>query len=184
MKKYLIVALLVAGVALAASSAFADDENDSGKPKVGKGELKKLERLGERLENFELPEVESHKPHPSSLFVGPQGQVRIISGELVSLGNVTPTVDGVKVWGLSLKVNMGNARFTPAGTTHSSLQIGDKVNVKGTMDQSTGEIQASIVHALSARGRLTGDLLSQIRKLIEKIRELQQKAGLPLTPLP
>ena len=184
MKKYLIAVLLIVGVALAASSAFALNENENGTPSGKKGDLKKLEKAVERLENFELPEVESTKPHPSSLFVGPQGQVRIISGELISLGNTTPTIDGVKVWGLKLEVNMANARFTPAGATHSSLQIGDKVNVKGTIDQTTGKIQASIVHALSARGRLSDDLSSQIRKLIEKIRELQQKAGLPLTPLP
>ena len=184
MKKYLLIALLLVGVTFVASSVFARDEGNNDKPKVGKGETRKLENLSERIENFELPDVESPKQHPSSLFIGPQGQTRIINGELTTLGNTTPAMDGVKVWGISLKVNMGNARFTPAGTTRSSLQVGDKVNIKGTIDQASGEIQASIVHALSARNRLTDDLLGQITKLIEKIRELQQKAGLPLTPLP
>jgi hypothetical protein len=99
------------------------------------------------------------------------------------VGSSTPAIDGVRVWGISLNVNVTNARFSPAGTTASSLKAGDKVNIKGTVD-SSGIITASIVHLVSAPQQNISEMHARIIELIKKIRELQQKFGLPLTPLP
>jgi len=189
MKKslFLFVAFILA-VLVTVSTVLAEDddsteEKDAGK-KLEKAEAK-FERALDRLERFELPEVESQKEHPASLFIGPQGQTRIIRGEITSLsGTSTPALDEVKVWGLLLKVDMTEANFIPSGTSKESLKVGDKVSIKGTMDQATGVIKASTVHSISTRKRMADDLLGQITKLIERVRELQQKAGLPLTPLP
>jgi hypothetical protein len=180
MKKNLfLVIALVAGVvafsAFAATKIQANSNNNA---------IKKLEQNIEKLEKFELPDVESAKEHPSSLYIGPQGQVRIISGEITEIGTTTPVIDGIKAWGINLKVDVGNAKFIPSGTTASSLKVGDKVNVKGTINKDTGVITASTIHSLSATQQTMDALLNQIRALIVKIRELQQKAGLPLTPLP
>lgn len=147
--------------------------------------LAKSDEPREHLERLELPEVESFREHPASLFVGPHGQTRIIQGEIVSLsGTTTPAIDEVKVWGLVLKVDMTAATFIPAGTSKETLRVGDKVNIEGTIDQATGVISASTVHSISARRRVADDILSRITGLVEHLRRLQQKAGLPLTPLP
>ena len=186
MRKYLFIVAVVLAVGVVASSVLAHDDDDKGGPNKGSslGQGKKLEKTLERLEALELPEVESPRTHLPSLFLGPQGQARIISGELINLGNATPAVDGVRVWGIDLRVDMGSARFSPRGIERSDLQIGDKINVKGQIGEGTGVITASLVHALSSRYRLTDELFEKITKLIERLRELQEKAGLPLTPLP
>jgi hypothetical protein len=137
-----------------------------------------LERALERLEEIHLPEVESTKEHPSSFFVGPHGEVRVISAEITSVASTTL---GIKVWGLSFNINTPEARFLPQG---ASPRVGDKVNIKGKIDKNTGVISANTVHLLSSRGRMIDELFRQILKLVERLREIQQKAGLPLTPLP
>ena len=182
MKKILVIFGAFVLALLAANLTVLAESDES---KNGHKAEKKIEKALEHLERFELPEVESFKEHPASLFVGPQGQTRIIRGEITSLsGTTTPAIDEIKVWGLTLKVDMTAANFIPSGTSKETLKVGDKVNIRGTMDQATGVIKASTVHSISARKRVTDDILSQITKLIERLRELQQKAGLPLTPLP
>jgi hypothetical protein len=177
MKKFFL-AFIIVGLALVGYSVFATS---------GKGEknaIEKIEKNIEKLEKFEIPDVESTKENPSSFFVGPQGQVRIISGTITEISTATPATDGVKVWGLNLRVDRSNAEYIPAGTSASSLKVGDKVNIKGTINKDTGVISASIVHLLPSPEQTINELKSKITELIERIRELQQKLGLPLTPLP
>jgi len=176
--KKLFLPVIIISLVLVGYSVFAKNE------KSENNAIKKLEKAIEKLEKFEIPDVESTKENPSSFFVGPQGQVRIINGTITEIGSTTPATDGVKVWGLNLRVDRSNTKYIPAGTTASSLKVGDKVNIKGTINQDTGVISASIVHVLSKPEQTVDELKAKIRELIEKIRELQQKAGLPLTPLP
>jgi len=183
MKKYILLAIFLLVSGLLTFSVFAKSDNQQNNGQKQNNELKQVDQLIEKLENFTLPDVESTKTNPSSLFIGPQGQFRIISGELTSVGSSTPAIDGVKVWGVSLNVNVTNAKFSSTGTTASSLKVGDKVNIKGTVD-SAGTITASIVHLVSAPQQSTSEMQARIIELIKKIRELQQKFGLPLTPLP
>ncbi len=180
MKKHIFL-IIILFVGLIAFSTLVMAKNDSNS---NKNEIKKIEKSIEKLEDFQLPDVESSTEHPSSFFIGPQGQVRVISGEVTLISTTTPQIDGVKVWGMDLKVNVGSAKFNPAGAALSDLKVGDKVNIKGTLDKNTGVINASIVNILSLNSKTIDDLTNQIRALIIKIRELQQKAGLPLTPLP
>ena len=183
--KKILAFFVVFFLALSIVGSTALAENDNSNSKKEEKALGKVEKTLERLERFELPDVESQRDNPASLFVGPQGQTRIIRGEIVSLSATSTTgIDEIKVWGMTLKVDMTGANFIPAGTSKETLKVGDKVNVKGTMDQTTGVIKASTVHSISVRQRVTDNILSQITKLIERLRELQQKAGLPLTPLP
>lgn len=175
MNRHILLASSAVSVFLLAAVALAHDED---RPKAR--ELRSLDRAIDRLEEIELPDAESRREHPSSFFAGPHGEARIISGEVSSIASTTMAV---RVWGLTLTVNIANARFHPAGTTASSLRVGDKVNVKGVISKDTGVIEASLVNARSHRVRLTDELSNQIRRLIERLRELQAKAGLPLTPL-
>ena len=178
MRRNLIISVVV-GVALATAPVLAHDEDEVKEVKP-KAITRGLEKIIERLENFELPIVESPRETPPSFFAGPHGEVRIHSGEITALASTTMSV---KVWGLMLSVNTSGARFIPDGAL-ASLRVGDKVNVKGTISAATGAVTASVVHALSSRRRLTDELINQINRLIERLRELQQRAGLPLTPLP
>lgn len=167
-------------IALAAAPVLArDDDNDDDFKPVSKP-LQKIEKAIERLENFQLPEIESAREHPASFFVGPQGQVRVISGEVMTLASTTMSV---KVWGLTFAVNTGGAQFTPQ-EAQANLRVGDKVNIKGSISADTGSINATLVHALSSRKRMTDELVNLINRLIEQLRELQRRAGLPLTPFP
>src|SRR3989344_3790584 len=98
------IASALIGIMLVAAPAFArDNGDDNGRNKS----VKALEKVIERLEKFELPEVESANAHPQSVFIGPQGQARIISGEITSIAS--PTMN-VKVWGLTFPVNIASAR--------------------------------------------------------------------------
>jgi len=179
MKKYKYIVLIsLIGVVLIASSVLATSDQKN------QNQLKNAEKILEKLENFELPDIESTKINPSSLFLGPQGQVRVISGEITELGNTTPAVDGVRVWGVNLKVDTGSAKFIPSGISHSALKIGDKINIKGTINKDTGIITASIVHSLATAQQNVSAIQAQITELLKRIRELQQKLGIPLTPLP
>jgi len=182
-KKYILLAsIVVLALTVGTAIAKADNDDENGN-KNGNGLMKGIEKISERLERFELPAVDSLAANPPSIFVGPQGQTRIIGGEITTLGNATSSTDMIKVWGITLSVNTENAQFIPAGTSHAALKVGDKVSIKGTTTDS-GIVLASVVHALSDRQRMVEELFSQVTKLIEKIRELQQKAGLPLTPFP
>jgi len=182
MKKILVIfTVFVLTLSVASSTVLAENDDSKKEEKA----LGKIEKALERLERFDLPEIESIRDNPASLFVGPQGQTRIIRGEITSLSATsTPGIDEVKVWGLTLKVDMAGANFIPSGTSRETLKVGDKVNIKGTMDQATAVIKASTVHSLTARQRVNDDIWAQITKLIERLRELQQRVGLPLTPLP
>jgi len=183
MKKYFILTFLI-GLSLIAFSVLAKSDNKNNNGQQQNNEAKQLDKAIEKLENFTIPDVESTKINPSSLFIGPQGQVRIISGELTSIGTTTPAADGVKIWGINFSVDVSGAKFNPTGTTASSLKVGDKVNIKGTINKDTGIITASIVHSLATTQQNVNAIQAQITELLKRIRELQEKLGLPLTPLP
>lgn len=155
MKKYLIT-LSVLGIFLIASTAFADNNG--------------------KKEKFEIPDVEeTEMQSSSSLFIGPQGQVRIINGEVTSLGTATPFIDGVKVWGLTLQVNSTNAQYIPAGASRSDLKVGDRVNVKGTMSGDNGVVVAQKINLFTRVKFNLESLRQQIQDILQKIRELEQK---------
>jgi len=133
MKKILVIFGVFVLALLVGGSTVLAESDESKKP--------------ERPERFERPRAEWFREHAPSFFVGPQGQTLIIRGEIISLsGTTTPAIDEVKVWGLLLQVDMTAANFIPEGTSKENLQVGDKVNIKGTMDQQTGVITASTVH--------------------------------------
>ncbi|MBI1971347.1 MAG: hypothetical protein HYS52_00670 [Candidatus Wildermuthbacteria bacterium] len=169
MNKYILIAMLaVALVGVPFVFAKADDDDK----KFPKGEFKKIEKLFDKLEK-----IEGHKLSASSFFVGPEGQVHVLAGEVITLATATPAVDGVKVWGLNVRVDFGTFR--------SDLKVGDKVNIQGTINPSDGTITATRVHSLSAeRAAVASTIVERIRKVIEKIREIQARFGLTLTPLP
>lgn len=152
-----------------------EEKLSKGKEKIGKI----VEKAVERVEKFELPEIASPRETKPSLFVGPQGEVRILGAEITALAGSS---FDLKVWGIALHIETATTtEFIPAGTSFSSLQISDKVNVRGIM-RDTGVVTAKAVHNVSDRNRMTDVITRQIRELLERLRELQAKLGLPLTP--
>ncbi len=174
------VVSMIAAAAMIALPVFAvengDDDDDDDRRTSSS-----IQKIIERIEKIDLPDVESPKEHPQDLFIRPQGRVVIHSGEVTVVTDPTITV---KVWGLSLQVNIDQARFIPeATTTRSSLKVGDKVNIDGTISRDTGQVSAKRVHVLTQRQRMVDELIRKINDLIARLRELQLRAGLPQTPL-
>ena len=170
-------------VSLAAAPVFADDHGGGDRPKAKqiRGFEKAVDRL-ERIESFDIPDVESTSERPSTLFIGPQGQARIYRGEVTAAADPTLTV---KIWGLSLVVDISGARFLPANVSGSGIHSGDRISVRGTMNKDSGVIKAATVHDLSIPPlHPANPFLDQLTKLIERLRELQTRLGLPLTPFP
>ena len=93
---------------------------------------------------------------------------------------VTITLLTVKIWGISLMVDISSARRVPEGV---EFKVGDKVNVLGSIDAVTGKITAKRIHNVTGRNRHNEDLLVKIRELLKKLNELQRKAGLPETQI-
>lgn len=176
MRYYRIIPVLLA-FALVAPTAFA--KNDDGERPAK--QLKMLDKAIERLEKFEFPLVDSEADHPTQLVVNASGNVRIIAGEVTAVSGSSLTV---KSWGLSLTVNAGSASFLPSGTTIANISVGSRVNVSGNIDSATGVITARTVRVRSPLPALSDQLFQRIIELITRIREIQARLGLPLTPLP
>lgn len=169
---------ILLGLSLLAAPALA---RESGHSKKIEQQFKKVERVVERLENFELPEVESAGDHPSQLVVNADGNVRIINGEVTGVSGSSFTV---KIWGLSLAVDASGATFLPRGTTTPTVQNGDRVSIRGRVNGGTGVVSATTVNILTPRSNQANELFERLTKLIMRLRELQARLGLPLTPLP
>ena len=198
MRTKILVAILI-GVFIATGLSLTvsarDDEDRSG-PNRGKREGDMLHMLKEKVKKLdfdddELPDVEKAQPNPS-LFIGPNGKVRIISGMVVSSPSGSPSTMTVEIWKLRLNVDVSEARIIPeqntgtttSTTTATALGIGNKVSVNGQMSPDTGVIKAKVVHDHSLRTQNVSRLQEKMRELIMKLREIQQRLGFPLTPLP
>ena len=123
---------------------------------------------------------ESRGEIPAILGIGPEGSVRIHRASVTGVASSTLTVN---IWGIALSVDIANAKFSPAVASTTTFQVNDRVNIRGKM-QTNGTIVASAVHDLNWYSAATEQLRERIRKLIEQLRELQAKAGIPQTPLP
>lgn len=171
-------------VSLVASSGIlvqADNNDDKVKELTeGKGSFK-FDEFPKHLEK----ELGQQEP---TLNVNPQGRALITSGEVTSVSwpNLT-----VKVWGLSLSVTVppnakiiGGSNATSTSTTTPSqprASVGDKVDILGEMNKTTGVISAKHFRNRSGAGveveglrQQVNNLLKQLEDLRAKIKQLQQ----------
>lgn len=172
-------------LSLVASSGIlvrADDDDDNVKELIeGKGSFK-FDAFPKHLEK----ELGRQDP---TLNINPQGRALVTSGEVTSVSwpNLT-----VKVWGLSLQVTVlpdakiigGTAAATSTSTTTPSqprASVGDKVDILGEMNKTTGVISAKhFKNRSGASAEVEGlrqrvnDLLRQLEELRTKIKQLQQ----------
>ena len=116
---------------------------------------------------------------PSSVSIGPNGQIRMTGASLtaVSGNNVT-----VNIWGLTFNVNASQAQL--AGSSQQTIaltdmQVGDKLTVTGTIDPSTGAVTGQVIVDYSLATRQAGSALqSRINQLLQLIQQLQSQLNL------
>lgn len=189
----LIAVLTTVGLGLTVSAREGEDRSGSNR---GKNDGDMLNVLKEKVKKLDiddhLSDVEKGEQPDPSLLIGPKGRVRINSGMVVSSPSGSPSTMTVEIWKLRLNVIVDNeTRIIPEQTTSTSststlmaLAVGNKVSVKGQMSPDTGIVKASVVHDHSLRTQNVSKLQEKMRELIMKLREIQQRLGLPLTPLP
>lgn len=139
------------------------------------------EKLNEGFDEFR--NAAANAPIPSSLTIGPNGNIRITGGEVKAVSGNSLTVG---VWGLNLNVDISGATFignlplldnssTTASSTGSQVNVGDKVLIAGTIDPSTTVIKAQWVRDLSRQSQNIDAIKSRIKQLLDLLRSLQEQ---------
>ncbi len=116
---------------------------------------------------------------PSSLSIGPNGQIRMTGASLTAVSGSNLTIN---VWGMTFNVNASQAQL--AGSSQQAIaltdmQVGDKLTVTGTIDPSTGAVTGQVVvdYSLVTRQASTA-LQSRISQLLQLIQQLQSQLNL------
>lgn len=177
----LVFGLVVAGYFLVNySKAQAVGEDDEGIEGVGEAsELgEKAEKLLEKLEKKELPDVWV----PSSLVITAKGKTTLVNVDLTAVATTTTgTTTGatltIKIFGLSFTVDASGARIIGGGKelSVSDLKAGDKLLIKGVIDESTGVIKASRIQDRTIQKEAISGLRGKIQELMNLIKELRLK---------
>ncbi len=104
--------------------------------------------------------------------IGSGGQTTL-NGGLVS--SVTDQTVSVTIFGLPIKaVVSSNTQVIGMGTsTLSSVKAGDVVDIKGTIDPSSGVINASTFRDRTFQTQNVANIQAQIQQLLALIRQLQ-----------
>ncbi len=116
---------------------------------------------------------------PSSLSIGPNGQIRITGANLTAVSGSALTVN---VWGMTFNVNAAQSQL--AGSSQQTIaltdmQVGDKLTVTGTIDPSTGAVTGQVIVDYSLATRQAGSALqSRISQLLQLIQQLQSQLNL------
>ena len=166
---------LIAAVSLGQGiKVLADEDGDDREVEnfiEGKGKFK-FDKFPKHLEKTSV----NREP---ALTINPNGKTLITAGEVsaVNWPNVT-----VKVWGINLAVKItdttvligkqGTATSTTATTT-AQASVGDKVDVLGEINKSTGEITAKHFKNRSRASQEVGDLEKRIQDLLRQIETLR-----------
>src|SRR3989344_7621185 len=168
-----LVASLVASFGMPVL-ADQDDDNKVKELTEGKGSFK-FDEFPKHLEK----ELGRQEP---TLNINPQGRVLITSGEVTSVSwpNVT-----VKVWGLPLSITIlpdtkiiGGSYATSTSTTtpvQPRASVGDRVDVLGEMNKTTGVISAKHFKNRSGANAEVEGLRQQVNSLLKQLDELRAK---------
>lgn len=125
---------------------------------------------------------------PAGMTIGANGAVRVTAAKVTGINGSTMTVS---LFGLSLSVDTSQAQIiggivlppisttTPSTTTstptvgQTQVSIGDLVSVNGTMNQTSGVIQAQTVRDLTVQSQSTSNIQSRIQQLLQLIQQLR-----------
>lgn len=182
MRKQLVLNAVLCMALLATPVLAANEHGSKRSERIEKRFEKLVDRFEDQLEKFELPVIESRNARPS-IFVGTSGEVRLHSADVLS--NASTTM-GVRVWNHTFGINVSSTtKLMPNNSTISNINVGDKVNIRGRMN-SSGVVDATLIHDLTpsqtASSTVNAKLTLHINKFIERLRQIQARNGLPLTP--
>ncbi|MBZ9572395.1 hypothetical protein KJA15_03630 [Patescibacteria group bacterium] len=150
-------------------------EDDETEDEVGKAE-KQFDKLLKRLEKAEFKLFKA----PASLIITSKGKATFVNADLAAIETVTPAESGiltVKIHGLNFDVDASKAKIYGGGKkiTISDLQIGDKLLIKGVVNEETGIIEATRIHDRSIHKKSIDNLRARIQELLRKIEELRAR---------
>ncbi len=125
---------------------------------------------------------------PAGMTIGANGAVRVTSAKVTAINGSTMTV---LLFGLSLNVDTSQAQMIggivlpPISTSTTStttstptigqtqVSVGDLVSINGTMNQTSGVIQAQTVRDLTLQSQSTSNIQSRIQQLLQLIQQLR-----------
>lgn len=189
------LALMVGGVYGLATSVHADNngngegENGNGNsmmPLLAPGQNGTAPGLG--VFNGENENNGLGANAPAGMTIGANGAVRVTAAKVTAINGSTMTMS---LFGLSLGVDTSRAQITggillpPVSTTtpstttstpliqQTTVSVGDLVSVNGTMNQTSGVIQAQTVRDLTAQSQSTSNIQNQIRQLLQLVQQLR-----------
>lgn len=126
-----------------------------------------------------------------SLSISGQGNVKLTDGQVQTVNGASLTVS---VFGIDLNVNTANAQFggmnsipgdimsilnpsstTMQASTSTTINVGDMVNVTGSIASSTGVINATNVEDLSTQSQMSNTIQNRINQLMQLIDQLRSQ---------
>ncbi|OGY22039.1 MAG: hypothetical protein A2126_01495 [Candidatus Woykebacteria bacterium GWB1_45_5] len=158
-KKILFLATLVAGLlVVGAMSLYANTSENNDEPVKVKTEINTV--------------VKDRSPEGSriSLSVDQSGSVKFGGAKFVSLSDLSISVT---VSGLPLILVTNSSTQIVGVSDLGSINSGDILSGKGSIDQSTGVITLSLLRDESQSSIKIADLEKQIQALLEQLRKLQ-----------
>jgi hypothetical protein len=134
------------------------------------GEL--FDKISERLEKAEL-RIEKA---PMSLVITPKKKVTLVNVELKEIATSTATLK-VGIFGLTFTVDTSQAKILGGGKelSISDLKVGERLLIKGVVDETTGIIRAERVHDRTFNKETIEGLRSKIQELLKMIEELRKR---------
>lgn len=129
-----------------------------------------IDKLVGRLEKEELRLEKA----PVSMMITPGKKVTFVN---VSLDGIEGTDLTVKIFGLAFKVDASTAKIYGGGKdlTLSDLKVGDKLLIKGTIDENTGKITATRIHDRSVHKTAITNLRARIEELTRLLEQLRAR---------
>ena len=148
-----------------------DDEEEEEEEEVEEAE-EQFGNLFKRLEKMEL-KVERAS---MSLIITPQRKATLVNVDLKTIEGDTLTVG---VFGLTFTVDASEAKIYGGKekATVSDLEVGDKLLIKGVVDEETGVIEASRIHDRSVHKKAIENFRAKIQELLRRIEEFQARVG-------
>lgn len=170
------------------SAKEGDDKKMSQAAKQVEKAIKKLEKIGDRID-FSEQEFNAGKV-PETLNVGPKGRARITAGKVTATASSTFTA---MVWKMNFTVHkMPETKVVARGGGHTAfenIKVGDVVDAEGALDSDTPMfIHAGVVHNRSAlsdtRQSEASRLQAVVSELMEKLNKLLKDRSTSPSPTP
>lgn len=178
----LILSLILAGYILVKNVVTAQEATPTPTPTAtptplpteDDEEIRDIEKLFDRFTNrLEKTELKLDKA-PMSMAITSQKKATFINVNLEAISGTNLTV---KIFGLTFTVDASGAKIYGGGKemTISDLKVGNKLLIKGIVDETTGVIKATRIHDRSFHSTTITNIRARIQELLKQIEELRAK---------